>query len=67
MMMRLTEQQKELCKEYLRGNVKKVKFNILFQTFRNEYIALHGYENLQKECEHVTYVYFCNYALMVNK
>ena len=59
----LTTPQVELCKDYLSGKVNNRRFNILFCTYLNEYIAIHGYSKLLNEGETETYTHFCNYVL----
>jgi hypothetical protein len=52
-----------MCKDYLGGRLSMEKFSIFFNAFWSEYVASHGYTNLQMEGENESYINFCNYVL----
>jgi len=61
--MPFTENQKNICQEYLAGERSQDDMYILFKTHLDEYIKIFGFKSWQTDPIKIILHNFCNHAL----
>ena len=56
---KMTNNQVQMCKDYLKGKLKEKDIHMVYKTYINDYIAIFGWDSTQKDSIKTIITNFC--------